>query len=252
MDYLLIHLKGQSYSVTIRLPFFIMFTSRNTPEILTGKKFGKLTAIDIDGRSDDGRISWLCICECGREVSISAVNLKRYKMPSCGCYIHSINKKHGHCVMDYEKNHTTTTGEYRVWTAMKKRCYNPNYENFERYGGRGIKVCDKWLGKHGFENFLADMGKRPSPKHTLDRFPNKNGNYEPTNCRYATSFQQNGNMESNVWIEFNNKKMIIADWARFLNIKPARINAFRRKTKEINPICFYVEKLNLYHLFMSS
>ncbi len=80
--------------------------------------------------------------------------------------------------------------EYRAWQAMKNRCYNPNCEKYARWGGRGITVCERWL--HSFANFYADMGQRPSAKHSLDRIDN-DGNYEPGNCRWATSVEQNNN-----------------------------------------------------------
>lgn len=82
------------------------------------------------------------------------------------------------------------TPTYESWSAMKSRCNNPNHDSWKNYGGRGITVCDRWL--HSFENFLADMGERPEGK-TLDRFPNRDGNYEPSNCRWATVAEQNAN-----------------------------------------------------------
>jgi hypothetical protein len=78
---------------------------------------------------------------------------------------------------------------YSSWVNMKSRCLNPNHRAFPRYGGRGITICARWLGKNGFANFLADMGRRP-PGKTLDRWPNNDGNYEPGNCRWATASQQ--------------------------------------------------------------
>jgi hypothetical protein len=88
-----------------------------------------------------------------------------------------------------------TSPEFRTWSAMKGRCLNPNNGKYHRYGARGIKVCDRWLGLDGFVNFLADMGDKPSASHSIDRFPNRNGNYEPGNCRWATSKQQGENRD---------------------------------------------------------
>lgn len=82
------------------------------------------------------------------------------------------------------------TPEYKAWASMKARCSNSKRHNYHRYGGRGICVCERWLK---FENFLADMGPRPSPSHSLDRYPNNDGNYEPGNCRWATRVEQAGN-----------------------------------------------------------
>jgi hypothetical protein len=87
--------------------------------------------------------------------------------------------------------------EYGIWLAMKRRCYNPHNRKYPRYGGRGIIVCDRWLGEDGFSNFLADMGRRPSPELTLDR-KNNDGNYEPGNCRWATQEVQQNNRSDNI------------------------------------------------------
>ena len=103
---------------------------------------------------------------------------------------------------------------YMVWTAMKQRCYNSNNKNFSQYGGRGIKVCEKW--KHNFFAFLNDMGKRPDG-YCLERINNDNG-YSPTNCRWATRYEQARNRRPNVFIEANGLNMISKDWSDFLGM----------------------------------
>jgi hypothetical protein len=82
---------------------------------------------------------------------------------------------------------------YHTYIGMVNRCLNPNSHSYNYYGGRGIAVCKRWLGKNGFKNFIADMGNKPSPKHSIDRYPNNDGNYEPSNCRWATQKQQTNN-----------------------------------------------------------
>lgn len=119
----------------------------------------------------------------------------------------------------HNKRHTP---EYLIWAHMKTRCYNKNYKLYHCYGGRGIIVCDRWL--NSFENFISDMGKRPTSKHSLDRFPNQNGIYEPENCRWATPKEQQGNRRNNKWIEHNGKRMIQADWARELNMDVRKLH----------------------------
>jgi hypothetical protein len=99
---------------------------------------------------------------------------------------------------------------YSVWNTMLQRCINPNAKGYSRYGGCGISVCERW---HTFENFLADMGERPSSNHSIDRFPNQNGNYEPGNCRWATKTEQARNTKSNRMIEFQGRTQCMAAWA---------------------------------------
>jgi hypothetical protein len=96
------------------------------------------------------------------------------------------------------------TPEYRIWCSMKYRCNNPKAKPFYLYGGRGVKVCDRW--NESFDDFIGDMGKKPSKRHSLDRIDN-NGNYEPKNCRWATPDQQCANRRTSVWFEYNGKRM---------------------------------------------
>lgn len=106
------------------------------------------------------------------------------------------------------------SSEYRVWHNMRNRCRNPKCPNFERYGGRGITVCDRW---RDFAAFFEDMGPRPSSSHSIERIDN-NGNYDPGNCEWATRDTQNRNKIANRYIEFRGQKKIIADWARELGM----------------------------------
>lgn len=115
-------------------------------------------------------------------------------------------RKHGMCY----------TPEYRTWQDMLNRCSKPNRDSYKYYGGRGIKVCERW---HKFENFIADMGRRPHGQYSIDRYPNNNGNYEPGNCRWATYRQQTRNRRSTEWITFGGKSQLLVDWAKDLGIK---------------------------------
>jgi hypothetical protein len=107
------------------------------------------------------------------------------------------------------------TPEYTAWCNMIRRCTNPNDHAYDRYGGRGIKVHKRW--RNSFTNFLKDMGKKPTPKHMLDRI-NNNGNYEPGNCRWATRCQQFNNRQSNLKITYNGKTKTLAQWCRKLGL----------------------------------
>lgn len=168
------------------------------PRSLVGQQFGRLTVIEgCVGRSPNGCLLWRCRCSCGNLTTKSTESLRKYKGISCGCRHHewcltgNARRKHGNA-----SKLTGETTEYNTWEAMKRRCYSPNAKKYPRYGGRGITVCDRWLGKDGFANFLADMGRRP-PKLTLDRIDN-DGNYEPSNCRWATQKIQQNNRSDNI------------------------------------------------------
>lgn len=173
---------------------------------LSGRKFGRLTVTGFS-HFDKHRIKhWNCICDCGNQAKIAKPNLISGHTKSCGCLRREQKAalKHGHSSI------TGETPEYRAWKGLKTRTLNPKVINFHRYGGRGIKVCERWLGS--FENFLEDMGKRPSPLHTIDRI-NNDGDYEPTNCRWATKKQQARSRCSSRHIEHNGQTKTLAEWA---------------------------------------
>jgi len=176
---------------------------------ISGEKYGRLTVIEYDyTNSKNGRFKWVCKCECGNIKSIDGHSLRKGLTKSCGCIKieqnKALNTKHG------EAN---KSGEYRAWKAIKKRCYWQKYENYHNYGGRGIIVCERWL--HSFDNFLNDMGRRPSNKHSLDRI-DTNGNYEPNNCRWATQKEQMSNTRKNVLIEYKGEIKTRSEWGRYL------------------------------------
>jgi hypothetical protein len=153
----------------------------------TGQRFGQLVAESLAPKRGR-RTFWKCHCDCGETVEVVADNLVSGHTTSCGCahrdMLVSRNKtllaKHGH-VFGGKPSRT-----YSSWRAMLTRCTVATSVGFDNYGGRGIRVCERW---HKFEDFLADMGERPAGK-TLDRYPDQNGNYEPVNCRWATPVEQ--------------------------------------------------------------
>ncbi len=150
-----------------------------------------------------------CVCGTKREVSIHSI--MSGKSVCCGC-INKGRTTHG----------MKGTPEYEAWQGMKSRCSNPNRKGHYKWGGRGIKVCERWLGKTGFANFFADMGPRPTPKHSIDQI-NNDGDYEPKNCRWATIKQQSRNRRSTVFVEFRGERRCFEEWGEVTGIPHATI-----------------------------
>lgn len=176
---------------------------------IIGKRFGRLTVVKKT-RLKDNRIGWLCRCDCGNKKTIRTNHLLNGETKSCGCLKKEVNKTHG-------KRNTPT---YNIWSNMKQRCINKNGRGYKNYGGRGIKVCDRWL--NSFENFLEDMGERPV-KLTLDRIDN-DGDYCKENCRWATRTTQNRNSRHCNKLTFNGETLTLREWSEKLDIKVCTLN----------------------------
>lgn len=181
---------------------------------LTGQRFGRLTVTRFIGRDLRAKTSqWECLCDCGNTCIATAAHLGRHTH-SCGCLRRensaAMHRIHG----------KTRTPEHGTWTWMRNRCLNPTNQRYSEYGGRGIKICERWL--ESFENFFADMGPRPSPQHSIER-ENNNGNYEPGNCKWATRTEQNRNSRQNVKLTHNGETLTVAEWTQRLGFKRATL-----------------------------
>lgn len=166
-------------------------TPRNTASIAPDQRFGLLTAVEPAGFIVTGRqrvSAWRFRCDCGRDVVRSQAEVKAGSRKSCGCQRGGAPRGSGNGSYKHGK---TRAPEYRCWIEMRRRCCNPDHHAWAQYGGTGITVCERW--RSSFEEFLADVGPRPSPVHSLDRWPNKFGNYEPGNVRWATPQEQQQN-----------------------------------------------------------
>lgn len=187
---------------------------------LTNQVFGRLTAIRYSNHEQGTRPLWICKCSCGKEISVIPASLINGKTKSCGCLKRTARKTHGAVIGG------RATKTYAIWSAMRQRCENPKCKGYSNYGGRGIKVCPRWIK---YENFLADMGEKPEGK-SLDRFPNNDGNYEPGNCRWATSKEQMNNTRLTTKLTIEGVTKPLSEWAEESQVsKPTLAFRLRRK-----------------------
>lgn len=179
---------------------------RRGPDIPAGTRFGRLVVTKEAGKAPTGHLQVECKCDCGTIKVIRKDHLTRQKhnVSSCGCLLVETITVHGYGRLDMKRS-----TEYVIWLGLRDRCNNPRNKGFYKYGARGIIVCKRW---DDFALFLADMGPRPSPQHSVDRIDN-NGNYEPGNCRWATLNEQARNTRTNHVLDVGGKELTIAEWA---------------------------------------
>lgn len=187
---------------------------------ITGQRSGLLTAIRWVATEKHLRV-WECACDCGNRARITAKDFNIYKNNgnaprSCGC----VNNMRGPVT-----HGMTGTTEYDWWVEIKKRCSNPKHRAYRNYGGRGIKLCERWAAS--FETFLLEVtreaGLRPSRTHSLDRFPDNNGNYEPGNVRWANKQQQARNTRMTRMLTFRGETRPLVEWAEIVGINQSTV-----------------------------
>ena len=193
---------------------------------LTGMNFGRLTVLSMLGCDKRKHFSWLCRCECGNTKKVLGRCLREGITRSCGCLrVESQNKSH---VTHGMRN----TPVYMVWRNMRGRCLNKNHKAYDDYGGRGIGISKEW---EKFEVFFAEMGDRPSSKHTLERRDNMSG-YSRENCYWATMLEQGRNKRNNRIIEFAGIRLCLSQWAEKLGLTKNTIQARLRKRLAIKHV----------------
>jgi hypothetical protein len=177
----------------------------------TGKKYGRLLVLSEVARTDPKKRRFLCLCDCGQRTERNLNALRTGHVRSCGClHIETLAENRTKGPRGQPPKHGKHgTPEYGSWISMRQRCNNPKKKCFEHYGGRGIKVCERW---DAFANFLQDMGPRPEG-HSLDRI-DVNGNYEPGNVRWATQQQQLENTRVAKLVTIDGRTQTIAAWSR--------------------------------------
>lgn len=184
--------------------------------MVEGMRFGRLTAVH-----DVGGSKWLFRCDCGAEKEINRRNVERGLTRSCGCL-----QRERTSVAKTTHGHSTggkITPEFQAYRSMLARCYRPTNNRYDQYGGRGIRVCDRW--RDSFEAFLADVGPRPSSSHSLDRWPDTNGNYEPGNVRWALRREQMRNRTCNLMVTAGGRTMTLIEASEVSGVPYATLKA---------------------------
>lgn len=192
---------------------------------ITGQRFGFLTVTKRASTIASHHSSrWECLCDCGAIIVADTSNLKAGRTASCGSIAH--RPKRYALRSDYKGD--AHAALRRIWGKMIQRCTNQNSPDYPIYGGRGIRVCDQW---RKLSNFIADVGARPSPRHSIDRYPDNNGNYEPGNVRWATPTQQANNTRRNRMLSAFGRTMTMAEWSREIGISQDAIEQRLRVLK---------------------
>lgn len=177
---------------------------------LTNQTFDRLRVVAFAGVGPHQRTMWLAKCVCGSEVTVRGSSLRNRTTRSCGCLARDIARAAGSRTRTHGLSGTST---YSIWDTMVQRCHNEKSKDYPRYGARGIEVCERW---RKFDNFLADMGERPSGL-TLDRIDGSKG-YSPDNCRWASYAVQVRNSSAATMVTINGKTQCLADWRKEIGL----------------------------------
>ncbi len=183
---------------------------------ITGQRFNRLEVIKLRGRGRSKILIWECRCDCGKTAFACTTDLKTGGVRSCGCLVTDSNvkrlTKHGHA----------NSLEYRIWGTMIARCDKPDHISYPDYGAKGVTVCERW--RNSVADFINDMGPRPSRKHSIDRIDSA-GNYEPSNCRWASPKEQSRNTSRNRFITHNGETLTLAEWGERAGVRAGLIGS---------------------------
>ena len=184
----------------------------------TGQKYGRLTVLRRSENTKHGHTQWECLCDCGNTKVVATPLLAAGYTASCGCLRVEVATERSTTHGKAGGRSATRSRTYQAWSSMRKRCSNPNSAYYHCYGGRGIKVCERW---QKFENFLEDMGECPDDM-SIERI-NVNADYCPENCKWATNFEQSRNTRRNVRVIYQGREMAAVDFARALGRRPSTV-----------------------------
>lgn len=180
---------------------------------MIGERVGLLTVVSREHRDPKLGRMFKCRCDCGNEALVPHSNLLNWNTKSCGC----LKRRKA----DLPFAGASRLREYQTWKHMLQRCHDPKTKSFGNYGAKGITVCERW--RNSFADFLTDMGKAPTPKHTLDRIDTFAG-YSPENCRWATMKEQQNNKTSNTLVTYNGMTMNVKQWSEYLGVSRANLH----------------------------
>lgn len=215
----------------------------------TGERYGKLTVLEYVGtkRYRNGRATqWLCQCDCGNKTVVDSVSLKTGNTVSCGCHRRELSSKR---MIDRNKTHGITIGSeedkrlYRLWAAIKRRCYYEKCVGYHNYGGRGVRMCDEWKNEAAkFVEWCKSHGYKKGLE--IDRI-NNNGNYEPNNCQFISKVENEKKKRNTIWLTIDGISKVCADWNRLME-KPEKyyIQRIYRKMGEEYAINVIRNRLN--------
>jgi len=192
--------------------------TRNGFKSVDGARFGAWTVVGYAGKDKRNNALAQCLCDCGKSSAVKVCRLKEGLSRSCGCQVGITHGK-------------SRTSEHYTWKNIKQRTTNKNRPDYARYGGRGVKMCKRWL--ESFEAFMSDMGPKPSPLHSIDRI-DTNGDYEPSHCRWADSYTHANNSRKNVWVVINNERMTVSQAARAHGINQSSLSRRLKRGLDIN------------------
>ena len=193
----------------------ISSTRRRHPKVEAGQRYGRLVALSFVRHEKGKGPYWLFRCDCGTERIVMEASVKSGNTKSCGCLSLELSSIRGKATATHGRSKTP---EHISWLSMIQRCNWKDHPRFSEWGGRGITVCERW---RKFENFYADMGDKPSPKHSIDRIDNSKG-YFPENCKWSTNKEQARNRRSSVIVEFQGREMCLKEAAELAGVPYTR------------------------------